>query len=59
MSPNSKPGNSAETPEEIDRRERAALAKAVRIILSWPEPSRDPEETLPELPGDSAESEEE
>lgn len=51
MSPNPKPGNSAETPEERDKRERELLAKAVKIILSWPEPSRDPEEAVPELPG--------
>lgn len=57
MSPNPKPGNSAETPEELDRKQRELLAKAVRIILSWP--SRDPEEAVPELPGDSAELEEE
>lgn len=53
MSPNRKPGDSAESEEA----KAEALARVYKFILSYPIPSREPEEPLPEeSPGDSAES---
>jgi len=63
MSNQSLSGEPALTPEEIDRKQRELLAKAVRIILSWPEPEKNipltaesPESTSsgsPDSPGSS------
>lgn len=55
MSPNRKPRDSAEIPEEV---KAEVLARVYEFILSLPMPSREPklEEAVTESPGDSAES---